>query len=40
MTLQGRVIGTIVRGNSVMWEGQLANQALGEPLKFAAAMAG
>lgn len=35
MDLQGRVVGTVIRGNQVMWEGQLANQALGEPLKFA-----
>jgi dihydroorotase len=40
MALQGRVIGTIIRGNTVMWEGQLANAAMGEPLRFAGAMAG
>lgn len=34
MELQGRVIGTIVRGNLAMWEGQLDNRAVGEPLRF------
>ena len=38
MELEGRVVGTIVRGQSAMWEGQLANQALGEPLRFAGAL--
>ncbi len=38
MTLSGRVIGTIIRGHQVMWEGQLANVAVGEPLKFAGAL--
>ena len=38
MELQGRVMGTIVRGNTAMWEGQLANAAHGEPLRFAAAL--
>ena len=38
MELQGRVMGTIVRGNVAMWEGQLANAAYGEPLRFAAAL--
>lgn len=35
MELQGRVIGTVVRGHLAMWEGQLGNQAVGEPLRFA-----
>lgn len=38
MTLQGRVIGTIIRGHAAMWEGQLANAAMGEPLRFAGAL--
>jgi len=38
MELEGRVIGTIVRGHQAMWEGQLANQAVGEPLRFAFAL--
>lgn len=38
MTLEGRVVGTIVRGYSAMWEGELASQALGEPLRFAGAL--
>jgi dihydroorotase len=38
MDLAGRVIGTIVRGHQVMWEGQLAEQAVGEPLRFAGAL--
>lgn len=35
MQLQGRVIGTVVRGHFAMWEGQLGNRAVGEPLRFA-----
>ncbi|MBW8785797.1 MAG: dihydroorotase [Novosphingobium sp.] len=38
MDLAGRVIGTIVRGRQVMWENQLANEACGEPLRFAGAL--
>jgi len=38
MELEGRVIGTIVRGHQAMWEGQLANHAVGEPLRFAFAL--
>ncbi len=38
MDLQGKVMGTIVRGHVAMWEGQLANQAQGEPLRFAGAL--
>ncbi|HUD31090.1 MAG TPA: dihydroorotase [Novosphingobium sp.] len=38
MELEGRVIGTIVRGHTAMWEGQLANEAVGEPLRFAGAL--
>ncbi|MCC6826795.1 MAG: dihydroorotase [Novosphingobium sp.] len=38
MELQGRVIGTIVRGNVAMWEAQLANAAEGEALRFAGAL--
>ena len=40
MDLQGRVIGTIIRGHTAMWEGQLANAAIGEPLRFAGALPG
>nr|WP_315382646.1 dihydroorotase [uncultured Sphingomonas sp.] len=36
MELTGRPVGTIIRGNRVMWEGLLANQAIGEPVKFEA----
>lgn len=35
MELQGRVIGTIVRGHVAMWESQLGNEAVGEKLRFA-----
>lgn len=35
MELQGRVIGTIIRGHSAMWEGELGESAVGEPLRFA-----
>jgi dihydroorotase len=38
MELEGRVVGTIVRGHSAMWEGQLANEAQGEALRFAGAL--
>jgi len=38
MELEGRVVGTIVRGHLAMWEGQLANAAHGEPLRFASAL--
>lgn len=34
MTLTGKPIGTIVRGHQVMWDGQLADQAIGAPLRF------
>ena len=34
MTLTGRPLGTIIRGRRVMWEGALANEAQGEPLRF------
>jgi dihydroorotase len=36
MTLTGKPLGTIVRGNRVMWEGQLANAAIGAPMRFEA----
>jgi dihydroorotase len=38
MELEGRVVGTIVRGHFAMWEGQLGNEACGEPLRFAGAL--
>jgi len=38
MELRGRVIGTVVRGHVAMWEGQLANAAQGESLRFASAL--
>lgn len=38
MELRGRVTGTVIRGHVAMWEGQLANEAVGEPLKFAGAL--
>ncbi|WP_066727121.1 dihydroorotase [Sphingomonas pituitosa] len=34
MELTGRPVGTIIRGHRVMWEAQLAEQAIGEPVKF------
>lgn len=36
--LKGRVIGTIVRGNIAMWEAEIAQEAQGEKLRFAAAL--
>jgi dihydroorotase len=38
MELEGRVLGTIVRGHFAMWEGQLGETAVGEPLRFAGAL--
>ncbi|HWU01573.1 MAG TPA: dihydroorotase [Novosphingobium sp.] len=38
MELKGRVLGTIIRGHQVMWEAELANAAVGEPLRFAGAL--
>ena len=34
MSLTGKPVGTIIRGRRVMWEGTLANQAQGQPLRF------
>ncbi|WEJ99269.1 MAG: dihydroorotase [Candidatus Sphingomonas phytovorans] len=36
MTLTGRPIGTVVRGQRVMWDGALASAARGEPIRFEA----
>ncbi|MFZ5746384.1 MAG: dihydroorotase [Pseudomonadota bacterium] len=33
-TLTGKPVGTIIRGNRVMWEGSLANAAIGAPVHF------
>jgi len=34
MAITGKPVGTIVRGHRVMWEGELAARAIGEPLRF------
>jgi dihydroorotase len=34
MSLTGKPVGTIIRGQRVMWEGALANRAHGEPIRF------
>jgi dihydroorotase len=34
--LTGKATGTIIRGSRVMWEDTLANQAIGEPVRFEA----
>lgn len=34
MELTGKPIGTIIRGQRVMWDGGLANQATGRPVRF------
>ena len=34
MTLTGRPVGTIVRGHRVMWDGALADAAIGAPIRF------
>lgn len=36
MELTGKAVGTIVRGNRVMWEDTLANEAVGEAVRFEA----
>jgi dihydroorotase len=36
MEVIGKPVGTIVRGNRVMWEGALADTAIGEPVRFEA----
>lgn len=36
MALTGRPVGTIIRGQRVMWEGALADKAIGEPVRFEA----
>src|SRR3546814_10708831 len=36
MRITGRPVGTIIRGNRVSWDGQLADQAAGEPIPVAA----
>lgn len=38
MELEGRIVGTVVRGNVAMWDNQLGESATGEPLRFAAAL--
>ncbi|AKM10539.1 dihydroorotase [Croceicoccus naphthovorans] len=38
MELKGRVVGTIIRGHTAMWDGQLGEAAQGEPLRFAGAL--
>lgn len=35
MELEGRVVGTVIRGHVAMWDGELGNSAVGEPLRFA-----
>ena len=37
-TVTGWPVGTIVRGNKVMWEGDIVNPALGEPVEFLEAL--
>lgn len=34
MVLTGKPVGTIIRGHRVMWEGSLANAAIGAPIRF------
>ena len=34
MDLTGKAVGTIIRGQRVMWEDTLANEAVGEPVRF------
>lgn len=37
-TVTGWPVGTIVRGNKVMWEGEIVNPSLGEPVEFLEAL--
>ena len=37
-TVTGWPVGTIVRGHKVMWEGEIVNPALGEPVEFVEAL--
>ncbi|KQX25451.1 MULTISPECIES: dihydroorotase [unclassified Sphingomonas] len=34
MEITGKPVGTIIRGNRVMWEGSLANAAIGAPVRY------
>ena len=34
ITLQGKVIGTIIRGNKVYWNNKIIGKAKGQPIKF------
>jgi dihydroorotase len=34
MQLTGKPIGTIIRGRQVMWDGQLSDEAQGQPVRF------
>lgn len=34
MALTGKPVGTVIRGDRAMWEGQLAERAIGEPIRF------
>jgi dihydroorotase len=34
MEITGKPVGTIIRGNRVMWEGSLANAAIGAPVQY------
>ncbi|SOB81198.1 dihydroorotase [Sphingomonas guangdongensis] len=36
MILTGRPVGTVIRGTRVMWDGELAAQAIGAPIRFEA----
>lgn len=40
MEITGKPMGTIIRGHQVMWDGQLANQAVGRPFRFDETMRG
>lgn len=32
--ITGKPVGTIIRGHKVMWEGELADEAIGQPIRF------
>ena len=40
VTVTGWPVGTIVRGNKVMWQGELVTPAKGQPMRFLEALAG
>ena len=38
VTVTGWPVGTIVRGQKVMWDGEIATPSIGQPMRFAEAL--